>query len=718
MLACAFAVVGAPVVVARAQQTCPNESIRAREAYATALPDCRAYEQVSPVDKNLTDAAGDPGLVQAAPSGEAVSFFSVSPLPGTDGSPGQAPTYVGVRSPEGWTIGGLVPQAVPGSTDYVRGLSEDLADGVVLGEEPSASSEAPIYNAYVSDVATGSSRLLAANIGTYAFSFADATPGGADVLFEAEAQLTPGAAAGAYNLYEWSEATGALTLVGALSSGQAPAGGSVAGPGGPATEPLEPGGSANEFYTQDTISENGARVFFTAVERGKAYMREPEVGRTVQISDGAEPAYWRAATPSGSFVLYTEGEDLYRFNVARFESSSKLEAQALAEAREPLTSDNAGVVGTLGMSGDGSYVYFVATGKLASNENGDEEAAEVGADNLYEWHDPAAGPAETIFIATLLGPSGKSRRDEPDWRGYDKGGAEGSGPSGGEKSSRVTPDGRAILFSSAAKLTSYENAGNVELYLYGAQRPPLSPGNPVCISCNALRGSAVSSAYLTSADETLTTTPSSRNAFLTRNLSDDGDRVFFQTEEPLLPAATNGQMNVYEWERAGAYPAESDSCEPASPTFEPSSGGCLYLISSGQSDAPSYFGDASANGDDVFFFTRQSLVGQDMDDNADLYDARADGGLAAQNPLPPPAPCSGEACRPPYTAGPALEAPSSLTVAGAGSVEVAAASSKGKSSLTRPQLLARALRACRKQPVRRRHACEARARRRYGRRRR
>ena len=63
-------------------------------------------------------------------------------------------------------------------------------------------------------------------------------------------------------------------------------------------------------------------------------------------------------------VFYTEGEDLYRFDAA-------------SETREALTSGAAGVLGTLGISTEnGSYAYFVATGVLAGNENGNEEKAE------------------------------------------------------------------------------------------------------------------------------------------------------------------------------------------------------------------------------------------------------------------------------------------------------------------------------------------------------
>ena len=61
--------------------SCPNEQIRKQEALASQLPDCRAYEQVSPVNKNTTDAQGRPYLVQSSPSGSGVVYFSLLPFP-------------------------------------------------------------------------------------------------------------------------------------------------------------------------------------------------------------------------------------------------------------------------------------------------------------------------------------------------------------------------------------------------------------------------------------------------------------------------------------------------------------------------------------------------------------------------------------------------------------------------------------------------------------
>ena len=79
--ACAGLGAGTFAASARAEG-CPNEQLRGQDGYALALPDCRAYEQVSPVDKNFTDALGESDVVQSSPSGDRVTFFSDAPFPG------------------------------------------------------------------------------------------------------------------------------------------------------------------------------------------------------------------------------------------------------------------------------------------------------------------------------------------------------------------------------------------------------------------------------------------------------------------------------------------------------------------------------------------------------------------------------------------------------------------------------------------------------------
>ena len=234
-------------------------------------------------------------------------------------------------------------------------------------------------------------------------------------------------------------------MVGVLPDGEAPTEGAVAGPGGPALGEEVVGGAAGRFYTQNTVSADGSRVFFSDVGTGQIYMREPEAGRTIQVSAG--PAYWRAATADGSMVFYTEGEglhqDLYRFNVDRFEASKKSEAEALAEAREALTSGAAGVLGTLGIATEsGSYAYFVATAALAGNENGNQEKANAGKTNLYEWHD-----GETIFIAQL---DTKGEYDEYDWRDVYTRTLASHLPPGRRARGSLLMDGGAVCLASAA----------------------------------------------------------------------------------------------------------------------------------------------------------------------------------------------------------------------------------------------------------------------------
>ena len=664
-----------------------TEQVRGEQAYAAGLPDCRAYEQVS-VSKGGVDALGEVDVTQAAPLGTAVSFFSLAPFPGAVGAKHLAQSQFGLRSPSGdayaWSTVGLFPPASAAGVEssHIAGLTEDLAKTILSTKEPVLADGAvpgpKIINAYVRDNATGDYQLLAPNI-EHGLRFADAARHDTRILFESTDNLATtnvSPALGFTNLYVWDESKPVgerVSLAGVLPNGKAPVKGAVAGPGGPAIEPLFPGGSTSLFYTQGTSSESGAYVFFTDFETGFVYMRELEAERTVQISAGTEPAFWRAATPDGNFVFYTEGGELYRFNVNRFENSNEPEAVALAEAREPLTSGAKGVLGTLGTSNDGSYAYFVASSVLANNKREYDntknepviEEAELGKNNLYEWHQGSG----TTFIAIL---QGGVDADERDWLGnFDS--SDASGSSGGDRSSRVTPDGKEVLFSSVSPLTGHASVPECEIkahpcyefYLYDAESP-VSPADLVCVSCNPTGATMTGNAFLSRASSTLPIGggKGEHNAFVTHNLSDGGGRVFFETREALVFGDVNNQWDVYEWEREG-----NGSCSSSSSSFSHRSGGCIYLISTGQSTRESYFGDASADGSDVFFFTEQSLVSQDRDVNMDVYDARVNGGIAAQNPPPPLEPCADEdACRGVSGAPPVIGSLSSLALSGSGNL--------------------------------------------------
>ena len=84
-------------------------------------------------------------------------------------------------------------------------------------------------------------------------------------------------------------------------------------------------------------------------------------------------------------------------------------------------------------------------------------------------------------------------------------------------------------------------------------------GKLTCVSCNPSGAPATSAAYL--AGNLLSLAGEPRNAFLTRNLSDDGNRVFFQTKKRSCLQDTNEQTDVYEWEREGTGGADGCALE-------------------------------------------------------------------------------------------------------------------------------------------------------------
>jgi hypothetical protein len=168
--------------------------------------------------------------------------------------------------------------------------------------------------------------------------------------------------------------------------------------------------------------------------------------------------------------------------------------------------------------------------------------------------------------------------------------------------------------------------------------------------------------------------------------------VFFQTEESLLPEDTNGRLDVYQWEN-----------------------GHLALLSTGRSEGESFFGDASETGEDVFIFTRQQLVGQDTDENMDVYDARVGGGIASQTPFPPPTPCGESSCHETTPTPPTFPQTASEGLSSEGNVEPVPATRPKPEAPTRTQLLARALKKCHARRGAARRRCERQARKKYGR---
>jgi hypothetical protein len=374
--------------------------------------------------------------------------------------------------------------------------------------------------------------------------------------------------------------------------------------------------------------------------------------------------------------LENPGNDLYRYSVA----TGELTDLTVDRRHEETDQDGADVLGVVGLSKDGSYVYFVADGQLAVG-------AEGGKPNLYVWHETAEGASAVSFIATLAAPTPEEAEGVEALR---LGSAFEYGSDVEDWTSRpvasqayVTPDGRHLAFMSVEPLTGYDNddredgEADHEVFEYSAET-----GRLVCASCDPGGARPFGSAFLGAKLSERVSTPFHQP----RSLSHDGSRLFFTSPDPLVSGLSGGSDKVFEYEE-----------------------GMPRLISGTEGGGSGVFLDASASGNDVFFATREQLAPTDKDGLADVYDARVDGGIAA--PLEP-MPCQGNACRELPTTTPSFSTPLSVSFLGAGN---RAPPSPRPAKPTRKQLLARALDGCRTlRSKKKRTACVTEANRRYG----
>jgi hypothetical protein len=727
----------AGVLSAPAIAACPNESLREVQLAGVNLPDCRAYEQVTPLNKDGTNPTGDRNDVQSSPDGEKIMYLVPANMPGAQGS-SNYPSFISTRAGGAWSSQGVLPLAPPGGQDLILGWSENLSSIVLKAVLPGA----PGLGVYLHETGGESEEALAGPLPETFFLRVSLdgvnTSDQSHIVFETRKQLLPEAVPGSNNIYEWHD--GQLALVDVLPSaegGTPPAEGAFTGPYDWEHGNTENGGANTQYYTQSGISSDGSRVFFTASVSGQLYVREAGA-TTVRVSrsqrgmpdpNGPRPAAFMSATPDGSEVFFTscekltdnstavstsepsctqtsEGQDLYSFNVA---SGSLTDLTADPEALgphgevvDPLGAAVQGVLGT-GVGTDGTpIVYFAANGVLAPGaQPGDchgvdfDDVTPLDC-NLYVLHDGLIKfVAEVASGHHTLVPA-----DADNWYGA----PELQAAPGREKTSRISTDGATLLFQSARKLTSYENANMPELYRY-----TLADERINCVSCNPSGASAAVAPTLESIKTGSSPFPPA--SLLSRNLSADGDRVFFETTESLVPQDVNGVQDVYEWEAAG-----EGGCTADADGFSNQDDGCLYLISSGTSPQPSFFADASSDGSNVFFFSSQSLIAQDKDALVDVYDARQDGGIATQNTTQPTA-CEGESCRGPASSPPLVAPLASASPAGGGNLvspSIKAPTPVVKKSDRSLPKLQKAIVACRKLKGPKKRSCESKARKKYG----
>jgi hypothetical protein len=678
-------------LVKSSQAPCANDGFRA--GAGALLADCRAYEMVSPLDKNNGDIVPAPEFTTGVPaaldessiSGEKVSYATATPFGDTISAP-YSPEYIAERSDGGWQSHSI--DSPQGKRDL--GLTSMLNTEFKLFSPDLCEawqrtvSEPPLTG----DAVVGNSNI---------YRRTDQGCGGAPD-YEAITTIQPPNAQGEkYFQLELQgvSADGSLTVYAApdnLAAGAPPQPASCVGAGeycqlrlyekragqeaefvcfGPWGEAIGPcgagsgggGGPALEGSVHNAISADGKEVYWTGA--GKIYVRI-EGTQTLAVSEagealsGTSSSLFLGASADGSRTVFlTEKEggkvaDLYEYDW-RGQTTTLIAHRT---------------VGFAGMSENGSRIYFASTEALTTEPNSTGSKAQAGKPNLYLEEGGSVRFVAMLASEDLSRVFSAVRLNTPI-----------------ERMSRLDGDGGRLAFVSMGSLTGYDNTDasspeecgeghpngvcDAELFLYEAEANE-GNGRLVCVSCNP-SGARPTGASIRERIQGGNPFPFvaagwipawENNQYASRVLSADGRRLFFEAADALSALDSNGVSDVYEWEQAG-----EGTCSEGSGGYVPAAGGCVDLVSSGKSAHDSTFLDADPKGHNVFFTTLSSLVSQDYG-LVDVYDARVDGGL----PFPSrQAECEGEACQSPAVA-PLDSTPSSLAFEGAGNLTEAAKS--------------------------------------------
>ncbi|HEY5942171.1 MAG TPA: hypothetical protein VIT89_04840 [Solirubrobacterales bacterium] len=639
--------------------------------------DRRAWEMVSPPLKGGGVIVGSfRGLIQAAAGGSGLAYVSLSPI--QDDPEGnrafESSTVLAQRGAPGWESEDITPphdQVAPariGDTKEYKLFSPDLSVGLI--EQRDAAPLSPQASERTPYLRQNSKPAVYTPLVTGKEGFANVPPGtkfggnlinAADVriihaasdlsrvILRSAVPLDTGLPPNA--LYVWSE--GQLRPVSVLPIGE---GGSVIS--------AEGVGSVS-FSVRHAVSDDGRRVFWANGGSNPAtasalYARDTVAEETVRIDtkqagasgEGKEQPIFQAASADGETVFFTDsqqltedaspsGSDLYRCEVPLGASG----CASLIDVSAPVVNsgETARVQGMVpALSDDGSRVYFVARGVLDPVPNELGESPISGQPNLYLWQEGEG----VRFVARL------SKADSAVWATVEKLGAAGS------------PKGRYFTFMSQRSLTGYDNRDAItdqplrEIFRYDAATDSLD-----CISCNPTGAAPVGEvepdastrefvpllvdqrevwggqAIAATLPQATTLGEFGVAIYQPRSVLDNG-RVFFNAIDSLVPADSNGQWDVYQYE---PYGVGSCSAESMSAMTVSSDGRCISLISSGTANGEAAFLDAGVTGDDVFFISPERLSVMDVDEELDVYDARVDGVTATLEPKPE---CLGEACQP------------------------------------------------------------------------
>jgi hypothetical protein len=615
-------------------ESCPNAAVR-QQTGSEYLPDCRAYELVSPEDAGNV-VLFDQGLPTPYASNPARFTFGgvLGGVKGTD-PPNSLLTdiYVTTRTSSGWDTSyvGIPGSETGGSVLEMGSLSmNQLMSSTTLNAPgvPQPPDNLPqIYNAEGKPFGRwpGNWAVIPgakASKGDYQPSpdFSHMAFSSNNVAF-APNGLTkaPGSA------YDYDPATGSTTII-----SKTPGGADIA------QEPGAAGGFPEEFIIfPDTspntygatainpgVSTDGSHILMATLSEPEPFLFPPLAPQhlymrvndmiTYDVAKGHDVEY-AGMTADGSQVYFTSPEQL-----TEEDTDHSVDLYMWSEKGDKLTLLSAGAGGAgngdscnagwtsacnvkpvegfansdnsiSSFLSDTDYPIATSAGDFYfySPEQLDGSKGLPGAENLYVYREGAPH-----FVVAFTDPPAETCLP-----GSTPGFTCSNGPIGRIE---VSPDGRHMAFVTASRVTSYDNAGFQEMYTYDPAGDEI-----LCVSCQP-----------DGSPPTADVQASYTGLFMTNE-----GRTFFATTDALVSQDTNGLNDVYEYVS-----------------------GRPQLITSGTAEQDTNGGRAvrtgldgvSADGVNVYFSTFDSLVPQDHNGPfRKFYDARVNGGFLVNEPAAP-----------------------------------------------------------------------------------
>ena len=607
-----------PVPAAVTQESCGNEAFRT--GVAARLPDCRAYEQLTPVEK---EGAQEPfvyesTILNAALVGEDGEHV-VLEAEGTDyrkgPSAGQYP-YLFSREASDWSMLAGNPQPEAGvRRDIPQAYNSDLTQVAVdseygtsaVGVSPDVEYDVgPLGGPYKTVVSIPRKYNEEGELEGQGWVGADGDfsklvlmTTDHELLGEEETGTKSGS-----DLYEYTPSGGLAQL---NVSGEPAV--TIGSCGAKLVKGYED--SVEKVLGESSphsVSADGSRVFFEAVPGGKCHEEAPSLYMRV---DGSE----------------TVDIGAYHFLAANAQGTSVLLESHAGGEFVLYDAESHAVTVLPGLNG----VKLWGTSLIPTVSAGLNALYFKGSGGLYKYDIPAEKlefvvPADSGLYNQLL---------------------------------EVTPDGRYAYFEaeSVAGLPggSANHDGLIDLealtqvYRYDSQERVVE-----CVSCAspydpspklpALLGSRIIS--------------DAQVGPLQRSVSGNGDYAFFTTPAALVREDDDGEIPIegsgQAQEKGSEFGTAQEGTSPSSDIYEWRADGvhgcgrldgCVALLSGGHGGYMTLFLGSADEGEDVYFYTREKLVSQDQDTSGDIYDVRVGGGF----PSPPPRPteCEADACSTP-----------------------------------------------------------------------